>query len=86
MMAVFDEAAIPYVRPDGGIFFWMKVPEQFDGETFVTYLLQKLSILATPGIPFGPGGKDYIRISMAVADDVLDEFLGRIKEISSLYH
>jgi aspartate/methionine/tyrosine aminotransferase len=81
-----SEAEIP-IRPiDGGIFGWIRVPEGFDGESFVEYLLKEASILATPGIPFGTRGRDFIRISLAVDDTELDECIERLKNISHLWN
>lgn len=81
-----SEAEIP-IRPiDGGIFGWIRVPEGFDGESFVEYLLKEASILATPGIPFGSRGRGFIRISLAVDDVDLDECIERLKNISHLWN
>lgn len=76
---------IPLNPIDGGIFGWLRVPEAFDGESFVEYLLKEQSILATPGIPFGSRGKNYIRISLSVDDDDLKELVKRFEEIKFLW-
>lgn len=75
---------IPLNPINGGIFGWLRVPEGFDGESFVDYLLKKQSIQATPGIPFGSRGTNYIRISLAVDDAELKTLVERFKEISYL--
>lgn len=85
VVQALSESGVP-IRPiEGGIFGWIRVPEGFDGESFVTYLLKEESILATPGIPFGSRGKDFIRISLAVEDDKLDECIERFKSIAELW-
>ncbi|MCD2136771.1 aminotransferase class I/II-fold pyridoxal phosphate-dependent enzyme [Salinicoccus halitifaciens] len=85
VVQALSESGIP-IRPiEGGIFGWIRVPEGFDGESFVTYLLKEQSILATPGIPFGSRGKDFIRISLAVEDGKLDECIERFKSIAELW-
>lgn len=76
---------IPIQHIDGGIFGWIKVPDGFTGETFVEYLLKEQSILATPGIPFGSRGENFIRISLAVDDTILQTFVDRLKEIKNLW-
>ena len=86
VVGALSEAEIP-IRPiDGGIFGWIRVPEGFDGESFVEYLLKEASILATPGIPLGTRGRDFIRISLAVDDVDLDECIERLKSISHLWN
>lgn len=76
---------IPIEPIQGGIFGWIKVPSGFNGESFVQYLLKEQSILATPGKPFGSQAEDYIRISLAVADEDLKTFTERLREIKELY-
>lgn len=82
---VMEKLNIPLNPIKGGIFGWLKVPEGFDGESFVDYLLKEQSILATPGIPFGSRGKNYIRISLAVDDAELKALTERLKEINYLW-
>lgn len=83
--AALIEAQIPFEPMQGGIFLWVKVPAEFNSEEYVDFLLKSQSILVTPGIPFGSLGDDYIRVSLAVEDVQLDEFIERIKETHVLY-
>jgi len=41
-------------------------------------LLKQRKVAVSPGIAFGPSGKDYIRICFAVSDESLKEGLRRI--------
>lgn len=79
------DARIPFEPMQGGIFIWIKVPSEFNSEEYVDFLLKSQSILTTPGIPFGSLGDDYIRVSLAVDDTQLDEFIHRIIETKVLY-
>ena len=76
---------IPIQPIEGGIFGWIKVPDTFNGESFVDYLLKEQSILTTPGIPFGDRGENYIRFSLAVDEEILSTFVERMKEIKNLW-
>lgn len=76
---------IPIEPIQGGIFGWIKVPPGFNGESFVAHLLKEQSILVTPGKPFGGRAEDYIRISLAVADEDLKTFTERLRDIRELY-
>jgi aspartate/methionine/tyrosine aminotransferase len=49
-----------------------------DSYTFAMSLLSEKKVAVSPGIAFGPSGKDYIRICFAVADNHLKEGLKRI--------
>ncbi|TVT29313.1 aminotransferase class I/II-fold pyridoxal phosphate-dependent enzyme [Salinicoccus cyprini] len=81
----FTDMGVPINPIKGGIFGWIKVPSGYDGESFRDYLIQELSILVTPGFPFGSRGKDYIRISLAVEDAVLRETVSRFQQIKHLW-
>ncbi|WP_342389203.1 aminotransferase class I/II-fold pyridoxal phosphate-dependent enzyme [Salinicoccus bachuensis] len=81
----FTEMGIPINPIRGGIFGWIQVPEGHDGESFKDLLLKDQSILVTPGIPFGSRGRDYIRISLAVSDQVLENIISRFGNIRHLW-
>lgn len=83
--AKLQQADIPFEPMKGGIFLWLRTPRNFDGESFVDYLLQEESILVAPGIPFGEHGKDYVRISLALDDESLLEAAERIQALKHLY-
>lgn len=86
IQAQLDEVNIPYEPMAGGIFLWLQTPPNYDGEQFVSYLLQEQSILVAPGIPFGQNGKHYVRMSLALDDEQLKEAIARLKSLQSLYH
>ncbi|PTI46761.1 N-succinyldiaminopimelate aminotransferase [Staphylococcus xylosus] len=83
--AKLQQANIPFEPMKGGIFLWLRTPKNFEGESFVDYLLQEQSILVAPGIPFGEHGKHYVRISLALDDASLLEAAERIQSLKHLY-
>ncbi|WP_323704091.1 aminotransferase class I/II-fold pyridoxal phosphate-dependent enzyme [Mammaliicoccus sp. Dog046] len=76
---------IPFEPMKGGIFLWLKTPPNYNGESFVEYLLKEQSILVAPGIPFGDNGDAYVRISLALNDQELLEGAERLQSLSYLY-
>ncbi|WP_436951126.1 aminotransferase class I/II-fold pyridoxal phosphate-dependent enzyme [Staphylococcus shinii] len=83
--AKLQQANIPFEPMKGGIFLWLRTPKNFNGESFVDYLLQEQSILVAPGIPFGEYGEHYVRISLALDDASLLEAAKRIQSLKHLY-
>nr|WP_263314968.1 aminotransferase class I/II-fold pyridoxal phosphate-dependent enzyme [Mammaliicoccus sp. Marseille-Q6498] len=83
--AALKSVNLPFEPMKGGIFLWLQVPPQFDGESFVEYLLQEQSILVAPGIPFGDNGKNYVRISLALDDKQIQEGAERLQNLAHLY-
>jgi aminotransferase len=69
-------AALPDARSEGTFFAWLRLP---DGVT-VERILDEARVALAPGEGFGPAGAGHARISLAVADDALDEGLDRLRQ------
>jgi len=66
--------------PKGSFYIWVPVP---DGETsagFATRMLDDAAVAITPGSGYGQHGEGYVRFSLTLPDDRLDEGLSRIRE------
>jgi aminotransferase len=59
---------------EGTFYIWMKLPEGLTAED----LLTKYRVAVAPGEGFGPSGKGYIRLSLAVSDEALELGLERL--------
>ncbi|ARJ50414.1 aminotransferase class I/II-fold pyridoxal phosphate-dependent enzyme [Staphylococcus lutrae] len=84
--AALNAAQIPHEPIKGGIFLWLKCPDQFSSDAFIEYLLQTQSILAAPGHPFGEEGEGYVRLSFAIDNDQLETAIERLVALKGLYH
>ncbi len=67
--------------PKGAIYVWCPVPEGHTSESFTTYLLDEAAIVVAPGTGYGPSGEGFVRFSLTVPDDRLDEGVERIRRI-----
>jgi aspartate aminotransferase len=54
-----------------------------DSVTLATRLLDERKVSVAPGIAFGPGGEDAVRISLASSDQDLREGIGRLADLVS---
>ncbi len=64
-----------------GYFFWVDISSfGLPGKQFSDRLMAAKRVLVNPGEPFGPSGKDYIRISFAADEGRLREGLARLEE------
>lgn len=69
-------------RPRGTFYIWARLPRGYsDSIKFAQLLLERANVVVTPGIGFGPSGKDYIRIALTVSKERLQEAIERIKKI-----
>lgn len=69
-------------KPKGTIFLWCKVPAGYTSVHFANLLLEEAGIIVTPGTAFGSAGDGYIRISLSVKSDRLEEVITRFKKLS----
>jgi L-glutamine---4-(methylsulfanyl)-2-oxobutanoate aminotransferase len=67
--------AIPGARCEGTFFVWFPLP---DGLTFER-LLEQYLVAVAPGEGFGEQGRGFARLSLATADEALDEGLARLR-------
>ena len=59
---------------EGTFYIWIELPEGLTAED----LLTQHRVVVAPGEGFGPSGKDYIRLSLAVSDETLELGLERL--------
>jgi LL-diaminopimelate aminotransferase len=64
--------------PQASLYVWARVPSGFTSASFAERLLDDLSIVVTPGTGYGATGEGYVRLSLTLPDDRLEEALGRL--------
>jgi LL-diaminopimelate aminotransferase len=69
--------------PKGSIYVWAPVPEQHDSESFTKHLLDEAAIAVAPGTGYGPSGEGFVRFSLTVPDDRLEEGVERLRKVVS---
>jgi LL-diaminopimelate aminotransferase len=66
-------------RPKGTIYLWVAVPQGYTSASFTELLLDQADVVVTPGAAYGASGEGYVRLSLTVPDDRLQEAVARIK-------
>ncbi|MGH2809864.1 MAG: aminotransferase class I/II-fold pyridoxal phosphate-dependent enzyme, partial [Actinomycetota bacterium] len=64
--------------PRGALYVWVKVPEGHDSAGFSEFLLEKTGVVVAPGSGYGANGEGYVRFSLTIADERLEEGVSRI--------
>ena len=59
-------------------YLWIRVPDGHDSAGFTELVLEQAAVIVSPGPSFGPSGEGYVRISLTVADERLEEAASRI--------
>jgi LL-diaminopimelate aminotransferase len=80
VLAVLAELGWKYEAPKGTFYLWVPVPDGFNSAGFCDFLLEKCAVVAAPGAAYGVNGEGFIRLSLTVNEDRLEEALRRMKE------
>ena len=69
--------------PKGSIYVWVPVPEGHSSESFTAHLLDEFDIVVAPGNGYGPSGEGFVRFSLTVASERLEEGVERLRKAVS---
>lgn len=69
------------VPPKGSIYLWVPVPKDHTSESFTTFLLDDADIVVAPGNAYGPSGEGFVRFSLTIADERLEEGVERLRKV-----
>ena len=65
--------------PKASLYVWARLPEgERSSAEFAARLIDATGVVVTPGVSYGQAGEGYIRISLTVPDDRLEEALTRL--------
>ncbi len=70
--------------PRASLYVWARVPDGMTSAAFAERLLDEAAVIVTPGNGYGPHGEGYVRLSLTLADDRIDEGLRRIAALPAL--
>lgn len=80
MAEALKEKGIKFYGGDNSPYIWMQCPNGMKSWEFFDYLLEKLSIVGTPGAGFGTMGEGYFRLTAFGSREATIEAMARIKE------
>jgi LL-diaminopimelate aminotransferase len=78
MIDALARIGLPASPPQATPYIWVRVPEGYASETFTELVLSEAGVVVSPGPSFGPSGEGYVRISLTVPDERLQEAATRI--------
>ena len=79
---IMDALQCTYSKTSTGLFVWAKLPQNNDAISFTDDLLYNKHIFISPGTIFGSNGEGYIRASLCVSEQVLEEVLNRVTTVN----
>ena len=75
LRAIGLEVTPPKATP----YFWARVPEGYTSASFAELVLEQANVVVSPGGAYGPSGEGFVRLSLTVPDDRLEEAVRRIE-------
>jgi LL-diaminopimelate aminotransferase len=79
IMAVLPRIGLEAKMPQATLYIWAK-PTAMSASDYLSKALENACVSFGPGAAYGPGGEDYIRISITVDDQKLDRALAQLEE------
>ena len=78
--AFLDALGCTYTDDQEGLFLWAKLPDSVESaEALVDELLHDKHVFIAPGSVFGPAGDRYIRVSLCMPKERIEEAVKRIQ-------
>jgi LL-diaminopimelate aminotransferase len=65
--------------PKGTFYLWVPVPARYTSAGFCDFVFDKAAVVLAPGAAYGENGEGYVRFSLTVEDERLDEALERLR-------
>ena len=78
LLKVLNEIGLRARTPRATFYVWAKIPAGYTSVDFTEKLLDEVGIAVTPGIGYGREGEGYIRFSLTISDDRLEEGVNRL--------
>ena len=66
--------------PQASLYVWAKAPDGITSGDFAARLLEEKAVVVTPGRGYGEYGEGYVRLSLTIADDQLEEGIRRMAD------
>ena len=75
---LIDRLGASYEKDTSGMFVWAKLSSTGEAKAYVDRLLHEKQIFIAPGDIFGTNGRGYIRFSLCVKQEAIQEALSRL--------
>ena len=80
VIATLNDLGWELEPPRGSFYVWFPTRDRMSSAEFCDLVLERTGVVISPGSGYGAGGEGFARISLTVADDRLQEAMGRFRE------
>lgn len=81
MVKVLTGIGLKVIIPKASLYIWARIPSGYTSAEFATQLLDKAGVVVTPGTGYGKYGEGYIRLSLTIPDDKIEQGLARLSAL-----
>lgn len=67
--------------PKASLYVWARIPQGYTSADYATKIIDEAGVVVTPGSGYGDAGEGYIRLSLTIPDDRLEEGLARLEKL-----
>ena len=79
ILEALPEIGLSALKPKGSLYIWAHV-NNGDGAGYAEAALTHAHVSVAPGEIYGTAGKNYVRLSVGIPDNRLEEALARLKK------
>ena len=80
-VAALRDAGLDAQAPKGSFYLWVPVPKGQTSAAFAQRLLDEAAVVVAPGNGYGDHGEGFVRFSLTLADDRVEEGAERIRKL-----
>jgi LL-diaminopimelate aminotransferase len=81
MVGALRNLGLECETPRATFYLWAKTPPGYTSASFTERVLRETGVVITPGSGFGKSGEGYVRFSLTVPNERLQEAVGRIQTL-----
>jgi LL-diaminopimelate aminotransferase len=78
VVGALSASGIEIKPPLGAVYVWVPVPAGHTSVSFCEFLLNEVGVVIAPGSGYGAHGEGYVRFSLTLSDDRVDEGMDRV--------
>lgn len=79
VLSVLRELGWNYTPPQGTFYLWVPVPKGYTSAQFCEFMFEKCAVVLAPGSAYGHHGEGFVRFSLTVEENRLEEALQRMR-------
>jgi len=83
LVAALQRLGLRVTPPRASLYVWARIPDGQTSTEYATRLLDEAGVVVGPGIGYGPSGEGFVRLSLTIPDDELEEGVRRLESLSA---